>query len=51
MERVNLYAIFNHVPNTGMQQREQLSAIGGLQSKVGAMGGAIKELQVKQGNK
>ena len=32
------------------QLQEQASAIGGLQSEVGAMHGAIKELPVKQGN-
>ena len=51
-----IYFIFTYVPDTGLQQvyvqqQEQVSAIGGLQSEVGAMRGAIKELQVKQGNK
>ena len=56
MERAHLYVIFYHVPDTGLeqvyvQQQEQVSAIGGLQSEVGAMRGAIEELEVKQGNK
>ena len=40
--------------DTGMQQvytqEEQASAMGGLQSEVGAMRGDIKELVGKQGN-